>query len=72
MENSHQYTKAIPTVDSKDWPKTLKAFEEYTHVLCRVYNVPSKYVSREKIKPKDVVHGPEVGGNVSYYPTYDE
>ena len=73
MEKIHQYPEALPTIDSKDWPKTLEAVvEEYIHGFHRVDNVPHNYILREKIKPKAAGDDPVVAEAGSGYFAYDE
>jgi hypothetical protein len=43
-EKNHTNPDTLPAIDSKDWPKTMEAVEEYLRQFCEVNDVPLSYV----------------------------
>ena len=44
MEESYKEPEVVPTIDSKDWTKTLETVEEYIRGFRGVYGQPFSYV----------------------------
>ena len=52
MEETHKDPEVVPTVDPKDWPKTLETLEEYIIVFRGVCGQPLSYgLSNDLIHP---------------------
>ena len=51
MEETHKDQEFLPTVDPKDWPKTLEMMEEYIRGFWVVYGKLRSYVLRDDLEP---------------------
>eukprot|EP00804_Cyclotella_cryptica_P015125 CCRYP_000688-RA/>CCRYP_000688-RA protein AED:0.22 eAED:0.24 QI:0/0/0/0.8/1/1/5/0/1053 len=66
-ERNHTDPDTPPMIDSKDWPKTMEAVEEYLRQFRGVNDVPLSYVVRIALAPKPVLTDPATN-----YLTLDE
>eukprot|EP00804_Cyclotella_cryptica_P003089 CCRYP_006074-RA/>CCRYP_006074-RA protein AED:0.29 eAED:0.04 QI:0/0/0/0.75/0.33/0.5/4/0/1079 len=66
-ERNHTDPDTPPMIDSKDWPKTMEAVEEYLRQFRGVNDVPLSYVVRIALAPKPVLTNPATN-----YLTLDE
>ena len=53
-EDAHENPKEVPTIDTRDWPKTIEAMEEYLRNYLGETGIPLAYVVRknEAVKPE--------------------
>lgn len=65
-ENSHT-DPDTPAIDSKDWPKTIEAVEEYLRQFRGINGVPLSYVVRKDLIPTTAANDPSTN-----YSTLDE
>jgi hypothetical protein len=63
-EKNHTDPDTTPAIDSKDWPKTMEAVEEYLRQFRGVNDVPLSYVVRTSLAPKPAATDPATN-----YPT---
>ena len=59
-------TREPPTVNSKDWPRTMEAIEEYLQQFRGTSGVPLSYVIRRRIQP-----APDADDPPANYPTLE-
>ena len=57
-EENHNNPYTPPIIDSKDWPKTIEAVEEYLRQFRGANDVPLSYIVRTSLAPKPVVNNP--------------
>ena len=72
MEEAHKYPEVVPTVNPKDWPKTLKTVEEYIRGFLGVDGQPLSYILRDGLIYPVTASDPTYNSNGSYYFTHDE
>ena len=65
-EKNHTDHNTSPVINSKDWPKTMEAVEEYLRQFRGVNDVPLSYVVRTSLVPKPAATYPATN-----YPTLD-
>ena len=72
MVEAHKEPEVVPTVDPRDWPKTLETVEEYMIESHTVYGKPLSYGLREDLIYPVAAHDPMYRANGSEYFTPDE
>ena len=72
MESKHDHPTVVPTVDYKDWPKTLEATVEYICGFCGVDQNFISYVIRQDLFPELAAQDPMRGTVGKNYFTIDE
>ena len=72
MEEYHKEPKVVPTVDLRDWRKTLETVEKYIRGFCGVYWQPLSYGLRDTFISPVAAIDPTYRANGSEYFTHDE
>lgn len=72
FEAAHTNPSSEPTIDSKDWPKTMELVVEWIGGFRGVDGHPLSYVIRDLLVPPGQNSDPTVGEANSEYLTYDE
>ena len=72
MEESHKEPKVVPTVGTRDRPKTLETVEEYIRGFCGVYGKLLIYGLREDFIAPVAAQYPTYRANGSKYFTHNE
>ena len=71
MEESYKEPEVVPTVDTRDWPKTLEKVEEYIRIFLGVNTQPFSYRLREDLIAPVTASDPTYRANISEYFTHD-
>ena len=72
MEEYHKNPEVVPTVNPREWPKTLETLEEYTRGFHGVYGQPIIYELGDDLIALVDAYDTTYYGNVSKYFTHDE
>ena len=72
MEEAHKDSELVPTVDPKDWSKTLETVEEYIRGFKVVYGQPLSYGLRDGLIAPVSASDTMYRANGSKYFTHDE
>ena len=72
MEEDHKESEVVPTVNPKDWPKTLEMVEEYIRGFRGVYGQPLSYGLRDDLIAPVAASDPKYCANSSKYSKHDE
>ena len=72
MEKSHKDPKVVPTVDTRDWPNTLKTVEEYIREFQRVNGQTLIYGLRDDLIALGAASDPTYCANGIKNFTHDE
>ena len=65
MEEAHKYTEVLPTVDPREWHKTLETVKEYIRRFCGVYGQLLSYGLKDNFIDMAVAHDPRYCANKS-------
>ena len=72
MEEAQKYSEVVPSVNPKDWPKTLEMVEEYIRGFGGLDGQPLSYILRDNLELTSVASDPTHYANGSKYLTHDE
>ena len=72
MEGSHKDRNVVPTVNPRDWPKTLETVEDYIREFCREDGKPLSYRLRVDLMSPVAANYPTYRTSGSEEFTHDE